>query len=302
MGLKNRMLSTTVMPLAVVVGVAGAVSIGSAGLSPARANPCGAKRACNPCTGRRGSNPRAAKKGCNPCAVKHPCNPCAAKGGCSPCGASGGQSTSRCVIPRLQKAALGNPCAAKNPRAAKKGCNPCGAANPCNPCAAAPEIELTAAESRKAYDCILSDMRKAYPKSGLWVAKAYPKWERFSKVAYQSSTHGGRFVQNYANSNSYGRYEKAGRMKAGTYLAKDSFTVTREGKIGVGPLFVMRKMEAGWNPASGDWKYAMVMPNGAFFGETKGKNAANMTFCIECHIGMKDEQDSMFFLPEEYRR
>lgn len=272
------------MPLAVVVGVAGAVTTGSAVLSQARANPCGAKRACNPC------------------AAKNPCNPCAAANPCSPCGAGGVKSSSRCVIPRLQRAALGNPCAAKNRSAGKKGCNPCAAANPCNPRAAAPEIALSAAEARKAYDCIQPEMRAVYAKSGLAIATAYPKWKRFSKVAYQSSTHGGRFVQNYANSDRYGRYEKAGRMQPGAYLVKDSFTVTKDGKVGVGPLFVMRKMKAGWNAASGDWKYAMVMPDGAFFGETKGKNAANMRFCIGCHIGVKDEQDSMFFLPEEYRR
>ena len=342
MRLKSRMLSSTVIPIVVVVGVAAAGASGTM-LGQARANPC------------------AAKKGCNPCAAKRVCNPCAAKRGCNPCGAGGGQFSSRCVIPRLQQAALCNPCSAKsacnpcaakkpcnpcaakrgcnpcaaknpcNPCAAKKGCNPCaaknpcspcaakkgcnpcaaknpcnpcGAANPCNPCGGAAAVELTAAEAQKAYDCILSEMRQAYAKSGLAVASAYPKWKRYSKVAYQSATHGARFVQNYANdaAKSYGRFEKAGKMPAGAYLVKDSFSVTKDGKIGVGPLFVMRKMAAGWNPASGDWKYAMVMPDGAFFGETKGKNAANMKFCIDCHIAVAEDQDSMMFMPKEFRR
>jgi hypothetical protein len=355
------MLSSTVMPLAVVVGVAGAVTVGTSLLNNARANPCAAKRGCNPCAGRRGCNPCAAKRGCNPCAAKKGCNPCSAKRGCNPCGASnpcnpcgagGAAYSARCVIPRLQKAALCNPCAAKkgcnpcapkkgcnpcaakkgcnpcapkkgcnpcaakkgcNPCAAKKGCNPCaaknpcnpcGAANPCGPCGGAAQVDLTAAEATKAYDCILKEMRQAYGKSGIGVASAYPKWKRYSKVAYQSGTHGGRYVQNYANAagKNYGRYEKSGKMQAGGYLVKDSFTVTKDGKIGVGPLFVMRKMNAGWNAASGDWKYAMVMPNGAYFGETKGKNAKNMKFCIECHIAVAEDQDSMMFLPEEYRR
>ncbi|MCG8542664.1 MAG: cytochrome P460 family protein [Alphaproteobacteria bacterium] len=147
-------------------------------------------------------------------------------------------------------------------------------------------------------------MKAAYAKSGLAVAKNYGGWKRYSTVAYQSATHGGRFVQNYANAagKAYGQYEKSGKMPVGTYLVKDSFTVTNDGKIGVGPLFVMRKMKNGWHAASGDWKYAMVMPNGAFMGETKGRNSKAMQFCITCHVTVAEDQDSMFFLPEELRR
>jgi len=222
----------------------------------------------------------------------------------------------RCVIPRLRKAALPNPCAAKgqrnpcagkNPCKGKGKCNPCATktpCNPCNPCAAAKPVELTDAEARQAYECIQETLYGAYAKSGLKVASAYPKWTRYSRIAYQSSTHGGRFVQNYANAvaGNYGRYEKAGKMAVGAYLAKDSFSVSADGEVGVGPLFIMRKMDAGWNPASGDWKYTMVLPTGAIFGETKGKNAANMKFCAECHMAVVEEQDSMFFLPADYRR
>jgi hypothetical protein len=304
MPLKSRMLSSTVMPAVVLVGVLGALATKTAMLGQARANPCAAKRACNPCAGRRG---------CNPCAAKSPCNPCAAG---NPCAAAAAKNGSRCVIPRLQKAALCNPCAAKkgcnpcaakspcNPCAARSPCNPCAAKAPCNPCGAAADIELTASEAKKAYDCIVTEMRKAYAKSGLEVASAYANWTRYSKGAYQSATHGGRFVQNYANAvaKNYGRFEKAGEMPPGAYLAKDSFTVAAIGTVAAGPLFIMRKMGAGWNPASGDWKYAMVMPNGAFFGETRGKNADNMKFCAECHMSVAKAQDSMFFMPEEYRR
>jgi len=312
------------------------------GVQVAACNPCKAKRGCNPCAA-RGCNPCAAKRGCNPCAAKG-CNPCAAKGcnpcggACNPCGGGAAKYSARCVIPRLKTAALCNPCAAKgcnpcaakkacnpcaakrgcnpcaakacNPCAAKKGCNPCAAkgCNPCggacNPCGGAAQIDLTAAEAKSAYDCILKEMGQAYGKSGLWVAKTYAGWKRYSKVAYQSATHGNRFVQNYANpqGSRYGRFEKAGKMPAGSYLVKDSFTVSKDGKIGAGPLFVMRKMKAGFNAASGDWKYAMVMPNGAFFGETNGKNSKNMKFCIDCHITVAEDQDSMMFLPENVRK
>lgn len=146
-------------------------------------------------------------------------------------------------------------------------------------------------------------MKKAYAKSGIFVASAYPKWQRYSKVACQSETHGGRFVQNYANGvgKAYGRYEKSGKMAVGTYLIKDSFMVSKKGQVGVGPLFIMKKMPKGWNKSSIDWKYAMVMPNGSFFGETRGRNGAKLKFCADCHNAAA-EQDGMFFLPSKFRR
>ena len=49
-----------------------------------------------------------------------------------------------------------------------------------------------------------------------------------------------------------------------------------------------------------DWKYAMVMPNGSFFGGTKGRNGAKLKFCADCHNAVA-EQDGMFFLPSKFR-
>lgn len=295
---KAKMLTTTVLPVAMVigVGVAGIAITGTvAGVGYAQAacnpcNPCAAKNPCNPC------NPCAAKNPCNPCAAKNPCNPCAAKAACNPCAA-------RCVIPRLAKASACNPC---NPCAAKNPCNPCAAANPCNPCnpcAAGGSAELTDREAAKAYDCVLGQMRASYGKSGNKVAKSYPGWRAYSRVAYQSATHGGRYVQNYASpkARAYGAFEKAGRMPVGAQLAKDSFAVNGKGQVSPGPLFIMEKMKAGFNSASGNWRYTMVMPNGSVFGVTNGKNSAGMQFCIECHAAVAEDQDHMMLLPEEYR-
>lgn len=326
---RKNMLTTTVIPMAIAFGVAGVatVTLKPAGMARA-ANPCAARNPCNPCAAKKACNPCAAKNPCNPCAAKNPCNPCAAANPCNPCNPCAGAASansSNCVVPRLQAAAA-NPCAAKNPCgpcgakaanpcavknpcnpcAAKNPCNPCAAknpCNPCNPCAAAEPVELSEAEANAAYDCIIGEMQAAYAKSGLAVAKDYAGWKNYSRVAYSSATHGSRFVNNYANAagHNYGKYEESGPMPEGTYLVKDSFVVSPDGQVGVGPLFIMRKMSSGWYADSGDWKYAMVMPNGSYFGETKGRNATNMTFCHECHMSVAEEQDSMFYLPEEYR-
>ena len=277
---KAKMLSSTVIPIALFVGlgVASVAVMPEVWIAPAQAQ----------------------KKGCNPCAARNPC-------------AGGAQALSnQCVVPRLVRLAASNPCAAKgcnpyaakgrNPCAAKRGCNPC-AANPCNPCGAAQAVELSDAASAKIYDCMIGEMQAACVKSGNGTAKAYTSWRRYSRIAFVSSTHGNRFVQNYANAKAraYGAFEKAGIMPAGAVLAKDSFTVTPKGKVGIGPLFLMVKMPAGFKKASGDWKYSMVMPTGAVMGVTNGKNSKAMNFCYECHMSVAQDQDSMMFLPEDYR-
>jgi hypothetical protein len=162
---------------------------------------------------------------------------------------------------------------------------------------------LSNAEAADAYDCMIGQMRTAYAKSGNATAGSYTGWRRYSKVSYQSATHGERYVQNYANATgrAYGGFEKAGVMPAGSILAKDSFGVNGKGNVSVGPLFLMEKMSAGFNAASGNWKYSMIMPNGSVFGETNGKNSAGMQFCAECHATVAEDQDHMLLVPTEYR-
>ena len=146
-------------------------------------------------------------------------------------------------------------------------------------------------------------MKTAYAKSGNAWAKAYASWKVYNKQAYVSGTHGGRYVNNYANrkANAYGKYEKSGKMPVGAVLAKNSFTVNKQGRAGVGPLFLMEKMPGGFSKASHDWRYTLIMPTGATVGTTNGKGSNNVKFCIECHVSVAEDQDSMMFLPEELR-
>lgn len=146
-------------------------------------------------------------------------------------------------------------------------------------------------------------MKAAYARSGLSAAADYSTWRAYSRVPYQSSTHGNRYVHNYANAvgRAYAGFENSGIMPRGTILAKDSFTVSPTGVVGVGPLFLMEKMQSGFNTASGDWRYTMVMGNGSIAGTTGGAGSNMMQMCVECHAAVGDTQDHMFFLPEELR-
>lgn len=163
---------------------------------------------------------------------------------------------------------------------------------------------MTAAELKAVYDCLKSELVTTYRKADILAAKRWNKWKRYSSVSYRSDTHGGRLVNNYANQigrNAYAKYENVRRMPTGSMLAKDSFVVNANGTVAAGPLFVMEKMTRGFNKATADWRYAMVMPNGTLFGITGGKNTAGLKFCHDCHVS-SEENDMMMFLPEEYRK
>ncbi len=150
-----------------------------------------------------------------------------------------------------------------------------------------------------------NELRASYRKAGIWVVKRnWTKWARFNAAPYRADTHGGRFVNNYANrigAKAYGTYDKVRKMPVGSTLVKDSFTIGPNGKVRLGPVFIMEKMGKGFNAATANWRYAMVMPGGKLFGITGGKNSKGMGFCQECHAGA-EENDMLFFLPGEFRR
>ncbi len=275
-------------------------------------NPCAAKKGCggcnpcNPCTAKKGCNPCAAKKGCSPCAAANPCgpcNPCAAKKGCNPCAAKKGCNPCAAANPcgPCNPCAAANPCGPCNPCAAANPCGPCNPCNPCNPCAASDGAELSDAQAAEIYEDILT-APNSYAAGGD-IGANYRGYTKYNTVPYVSPTHGGRYVNNYANgtASAYGKYEEFGKMPVGSILAKDSFIADAAGNATPGPLFLMRKMEAGFRPDFGDWEYSMIMPGGDTYGVTNGANASGVEFCGECHIAV-EYQDHMFFLPKEYRK
>ena len=67
-----------------------------------------------------------------------------------------------------------------------------------------------------------------------------------------------------------------------------------------GPFFLMEKMASGFNAASGDRRYTLILPNGKVLGTTGGKNPGKVWFYAECYMAA-EEQDSRFYLDEEYR-
>jgi class 3 adenylate cyclase len=163
--------------------------------------------------------------------------------------------------------------------------------------------DLSPSDAYTIYDRIAESMAAIYRKSGDSRAAVYQTWRRYNVTPYLSATHGERYVNNYANdvATAYGKFEEAGTLPQGSILAKDAFEVRAGGDVLTGGLGLMEKMAPGFNPESRDWRYTMILSDGTIFGTTKGDNAERVEFCIECHQAAGDENDHLFFIPEEHR-
>ncbi len=163
---------------------------------------------------------------------------------------------------------------------------------------------LTDDEATVAYRCARSAMVAAYTKSGNANARDYSTWTVYSKAPYISATHGNRLVTNYANPKGaeYGKFEEGARLPVGSVLAKDSFVVNARGQVVIGVLSLMEKMKAGFNRKVGDWRYTMILPDGAVVGTTGGAGSEKVAFCAGCHVAVDESQGSLYFIPQHYRR
>lgn len=163
--------------------------------------------------------------------------------------------------------------------------------------------DLSDDEAAAAHRCAKSAMVAAYTESGIANARNYATWTVYSTVPYTSATHGNRYVNNFANpaGAEYGKFEQGARLPVGSVLAKDSFVVNARGEVVIGVLSLMEKMEAGFNPEFGDWRYTMILPTGAVVGTTGGAGAKDVAFCAGCHVAVDETQGSLFFVPKRFR-
>ena len=168
---------------------------------------------------------------------------------------------------------------------------------------AAPDpADLTPEQASEIYRDIRDQMMRGYRQSGDNSAMNFLRWDRFNTAPYRSATHGERFVNNSANAaaQAYGLYEEAGTMPPGAVVVKDTFYVSQAGGVFPGALMIMEKMPAGFDPATGDWRYTMIMPDGSLYGATGGENGESVAFCADCHA-LAAAYDHLFFIPEAFR-
>ena len=164
---------------------------------------------------------------------------------------------------------------------------------------------LAPAKAQAIYQRVKGEMAQGYAPSHDPTARNYPRWRRFNSAPYLSATHGNRYANNFANAkaakNGYGKLKPGQQMPAGAVVVKDSFTVTNGGEVFPGALFYMEKLAPGRSPATGDWRFVQILPDGSYIGDTTGDSPEDAAFCFTCHKAMA-EVDYLFFLPEEYRK
>jgi hypothetical protein len=162
---------------------------------------------------------------------------------------------------------------------------------------------LTEEHAARTYLGIRDEMIAMYRLSRDPNAEAYARWPVYVSAPYQTAAHGDRYHNIYARSSErrYGRFEQAGEMAPGTVVAKDSFSVSADGKVYPGPLSIMEKLPAGASPETGDWRFTEIMPDGSVYGATGGPLAGNVAHCVGCHRVVAVTQDWLYFPPLSHR-
>lgn len=161
---------------------------------------------------------------------------------------------------------------------------------------------LTQEQANQIYQALKQTLADRYAPAKLDLIDNYQSWKRFNSAPYLSATHGQRFVNNYANEHGrdYGQLKPGETYPEGTIFAKDTITVTDQGKNFPGAMFVMEKLPVGKSPQTADWRYVMVIPDGSIFGDTTGDEPELVEYCHACHIA-KARQDYVFYVPKAFR-
>lgn len=161
---------------------------------------------------------------------------------------------------------------------------------------------LSNEQAENIYRQIAKDLETAFESSNLAEIRGHQKWRRYNTEPYLSSTHGNRYINNYANEAAagYGALKKGAVMPSGSVIVKDSFAVSQEGLVMPGRLFVMEKLYAGAHPSTGDWRYVMIGADGAVIADTTGITAPQAEFCHVCHK-VRAARDFLFFVPPDFR-
>ena len=91
------------------------------------------------------------------------------------------------------------------------------------------------------------------------------------------------------------------RMPPGAVVVKDTFTVTKDGEVYPAAVFYTEKLAPGRSPATGDWRFVQLLPDGSYIGDTTADSPEDVAFCFTCHKAMASV-DYLFFLPKAYRK
>jgi hypothetical protein len=162
---------------------------------------------------------------------------------------------------------------------------------------------LTGPRAEAIYQAVRGQLRKGYLQAGDPIAEAYQSWRRFNQTPYRSPNHGERFVNHYGNAEAtdYAKFENLSPLPDGAVIIKDSFAITRNGDLTIGPFFMMEKMPVGFPSLAGTWRFMMLRGDGTLVGVTDGYGTEKVRFCAECHHNAGAQHDYLFFMPRQAR-
>ena len=156
------------------------------------------------------------------------------------------------------------------------------------PAAAACKVEkkpqdLSHADMRVFYDCIRPDLLKGYQKRGKNpIAMGYSDWQAASTAPAAPGFHSGQYLMTYVNPVGYADYvafqTTAANMPLGTLIAKENFSLKKNGTLKKGALLMMEKVGLDKAADTGGWIYSGVKPNG------KKLKVDQKGFCHACHL------------------
>jgi len=164
--------------------------------------------------------------------------------------------------------------------------------------------DLTTEEAAAVYRCIAEDLATGYAQGAKrWIpsdyVSGYRDWTQASTAPAAPGFHDNRFLMTWVNETGAAEYTKflaeRGPMPAGTLIAKESFSVSEDGTVSKGPLFLMEKVAVGASPETGDWYYMMVSAGGV------PQAVDVVTACAVCHQGNFAPSDGMGYPVPEVR-
>lgn len=162
---------------------------------------------------------------------------------------------------------------------------------------------LSPAKAEEVYKKIKGAMADGYAPAKDRHIDAYPRWRRYNIAPYLSDTHGNRYANNFANAaavqGNYGKLKPGEKMPVGTVVVKDTFTVTNDGEVFPAAVFYMEKLAPGRSPATADWRFVQLLPDGSYIGDTTGDSPEDVAFCFTCHK-VQAAVDYLYFLPTAY--
>jgi len=159
------------------------------------------------------------------------------------------------------------------------------------------DANLPAEAVNRLYAASRADLIAGYQKGTNPIAADYPDWKATATAPAAPGVHSGRYMMTYVNEIGHADYIKYSSqnpaMPIGTLIAKESFTVKREGEFRPGPLFTMEKVSLEDAPDTGGWLYGRVNTDGS-------KMRTSQKFCHSCHEAFST-QDSLGYPVKQVR-